>query len=158
LRKLSRQDPKKLMLIDSRAHLGKFCFGCLKGNRTEFSKALGMSSDQTWVARQAVELLANRNRVTAFCTEGEDGIAVARPAKSIESVPGIRVQGPIDIVGAGDSATSGIVASLIAGADPIEAACVGNLVASITVQQIGVTGTASPEQVLNRLRESECQE
>jgi len=29
----------------------------------------------------------------------------------------------------------------------------GCLVASITVQQIGVTGTASPEQVLNRLNE-----
>jgi len=158
LRKLCRQDPKKLMLIDSRAHLGKFCFGCLKGNRTEFSRALGMSSDQTWVARQAVELLANRNRVPAFCTEGEDGIAVARPAKSVESVPGVRVRGPVDIVGAGDSATSGIVASLIAGADPLEAACVGNLVASITVQQIGTTGTATPEQVLNRLRESASEE
>jgi sugar/nucleoside kinase (ribokinase family) len=64
----------------------------------------------------------------------------------------------VDIVGAGDSATSGIVASLIAGADPLEAACVGNLVASITVQQIGTTGTATPEQVLNRLRESASEE
>ncbi|HND52485.1 MAG TPA: PfkB family carbohydrate kinase, partial [Pirellulaceae bacterium] len=50
----------------------------------------------------------------------------------------------------GDSATAGIVASLLAGASPEEAAAVGNLVASITVQQLGTTGTASPAQVRER--------
>jgi sugar/nucleoside kinase (ribokinase family) len=60
------------------------------------------------------------------------------------------VEGPVDIVGAGDSATSGIVTSLLSGADETEAAVVGNLVASITVQQIGTTGVASPSQILAR--------
>jgi sugar/nucleoside kinase (ribokinase family) len=53
-------------------------------------------------------------------------------------------------VGAGDSATAGIVSALLAGATRLEAAAVGNLVASITVQQLGTTGTASPAQVLAR--------
>jgi sugar/nucleoside kinase (ribokinase family) len=69
-------------------------------------------------------------------------------------VPGYPVSGPVDIVGAGDSATAGIVSALLAGASAIEAAAMGNLVASITVQQLGVTGTASPEQVLARWKES----
>jgi sugar/nucleoside kinase (ribokinase family) len=56
----------------------------------------------------------------------------------------------VDIVGAGDSATSGIVLSLLAGATEVEAAAVGNLVASITVQQLGTTGTATPDQVVER--------
>jgi sugar/nucleoside kinase (ribokinase family) len=34
-----------------------------------------------------------------------------------------------------------------------EAAAFGNLVASITIQQIGTTGTASPQQVRQRWRE-----
>lgn len=58
-------------------------------------------------------------------------------------------------MGAGDSVTGGLVPSLCSGASPVEAAVVGNLVASITVQQIGTTGTASPEQVLKRFSEWE---
>jgi sugar/nucleoside kinase (ribokinase family) len=65
-------------------------------------------------------------------------------------VPGIRVPPPIDVVGAGDSVMAGIVAALCCGATPVEAATVGNLVASITVQQIGTTGTATRAQVLAR--------
>ena len=58
------------------------------------------------------------------------------------------VSGAIDIVGAGDSVTAGIVSSLAAGASAMEAALIGNLAASITIRQIGTTGTASPKQVL----------
>ena len=65
-------------------------------------------------------------------------------------MPGYPVSGPVDIVGAGDSASSGILLSLLAGATDMEAAAVGNLVASITVQQLGTTGTASPQQVIER--------
>lgn len=79
---------------------------------------------------------------------------IVRPAGEQVPVPGFPVSGPIDVVGAGDSATSGIVAALLSGASDLEAATVGNLVASITVQQIGTTGTASPAQVVARWREA----
>jgi sugar/nucleoside kinase (ribokinase family) len=49
--------------------------------------------------------------------------------------------------------TAGLVSALCAGATFAEAAVVGNVVASITVQQIGVTGTATPEQVRERFDE-----
>jgi sugar/nucleoside kinase (ribokinase family) len=57
------------------------------------------------------------------------------------------VEGPIDIVGAGDSTIAGLTAALCAGAALHEAAVVGNLVASVTIQQIGTTGTATRAQV-----------
>ena len=60
------------------------------------------------------------------------------------------VEGPIDPTGAGDSATAGAVLSLCAGATLPEAAVVGNLVASITIQQLGTTGTATAEQLIAR--------
>jgi sugar/nucleoside kinase (ribokinase family) len=66
-------------------------------------------------------------------------------------IPGVKVTGPIDPTGAGDSATAGAVLTLASVGTPAEAALVGNLVASITVQQLGTTGTASPQQVLDRL-------
>jgi sugar/nucleoside kinase (ribokinase family) len=75
---------------------------------------------------------------------------VAQPDGSLSRSPAQPVRGPIDIVGAGDSATSGIVASLLRGASDFEAADVANLVAGITIQQLGTTGTATPQQVLAR--------
>ena len=44
---------------------------------------------------------------------------------------------------------------MVSGAEAVEAAAFGNLVASITIQQIGTTGTASPEQVRARWRDVE---
>jgi sugar/nucleoside kinase (ribokinase family) len=68
-------------------------------------------------------------------------------------VPAYAVRGPIDIVGAGDSTSAAIACAVAAGAGLEEAAAFGNLVASVTIQQLGTTGTASPEQVRERWRE-----
>jgi len=66
-------------------------------------------------------------------------------------VRAVRVPEPTDPTGAGDSATAGAVLALCAGATPPEAALVANLVASITVQQLAKTGTASPAELGRRL-------
>ena len=86
-----------------------------------------------------------------FVTLGEDGLLVIDD-DGCRHLPGIRLPGPVDTVGAGDSVTAGIVSALAAGAILDEAGLVGNLVASITVRQLGVTGTASPGQVLEALK------
>ena len=64
--------------------------------------------------------------------------------------PGYKTSEPIDIVGAGDSVLAGCGISLCVGASPAEAAYIGNLIGSITIEQIGTTGTATPEQLLRR--------
>jgi bifunctional ADP-heptose synthase (sugar kinase/adenylyltransferase) len=149
LAEFSREQPENLIYVDSRAFLSRFGFGTLKGNRSEILAAAGGDSG----VERAVEKLAARTGRPVFCTVGEEGCLVSRPAGETTLVPGYRVSGPVDIVGAGDSATSGIVLSLLSGGSEIEAAAVANLVASITVQQIGTTGTATPQQVLDRWRE-----
>jgi bifunctional ADP-heptose synthase (sugar kinase/adenylyltransferase) len=65
-------------------------------------------------------------------------------------LPAIPVEGPIDIVGAGDTVNAAVGAALCAGASLKEAGFLGNLVASIVIQQIGVTGTANAAQVMER--------
>jgi bifunctional ADP-heptose synthase (sugar kinase/adenylyltransferase) len=179
LRDLAQENPQKFLYIDSRQFLKEFDFGVLKGNRAELLRAAkgsgvfgvmddpagkvvdakdsrprGEMTDQT--VREAALLLASRTGRPVFCTMGEQGILVTEPMQSPQLVLGIPLTGPVDIVGAGDAATSGIVTSLLAGASPLEAAAVGNLVASITVQQLGTTGTASPEQVRRRWQEAQA--
>ena len=150
LRKLTEQTPEKLIYIDSRAHLAEFAFGVLKGNRLEVIEAIGGSAETDDEVEQAARKLVKKTGKTVFVTTGEDGILVAQRDGTLSRSDGYRAEGEIDIVGAGDSASSGIVPSLLSGATPIEAADVGNLVASITVQQLGITGTASPSQLINR--------
>ncbi|MBX3414120.1 MAG: hypothetical protein KF708_15640 [Pirellulales bacterium] len=153
---LADRQPEKLMFVDSRAFIHKFTRGTLKPNLNECLRALGRAaSEDPQVGRAAAVELSQKTGLRMFCTLGERGMLVVRPHADPVEVPAVEVAGPIDIVGAGDSATSGIVASLLSGADEIEAATVGNLVASITIQQLGTTGTASPEQVVARCRESQ---
>ena len=100
----------------------------------------------------AAAVLARLAGRPVFCTCGEEGILLADPGRRGDSarrvrIAGYPVDGPTDPVGAGDSTSAGIVCARAAGATPEQAAAFGCLVASITVQQIGTTGTATPEQV-----------
>src|SRR5690348_15857086 len=81
-------------------------------------------------------------------SRGPLGAVVTVPA--ITRVPGVALTGPLDTTGAGDSVTAGAVLALAAGATLPEAALVGMLVASITVQQLATTGVATPDQVIGR--------
>lgn len=153
LARLAEEEPAKLIFVDSRRFLGDFECGTLKGNRSEVLAAAGGAAGGEVAA--ALARLAAKTGRTAYCTQGEAGILVAEPGADPVITPGCPVPGPIDIVGAGDAATSGIVCGLLCGASALEAAALGNLVASITIQQLGTTGTASPEQV--RQRWAECE-
>ena len=149
LARLSAEQPDKLIFVDSRRFLGKFGFGVLKGNRSEVVRTAGEGD----AVESSLGALARKTGRPAYCTLGEQGILVAEPKRGIALARGMPVSGPLDIVGAGDAATSGIVTALLAGASALEAAELGNLVASITIQQLGATGTASPQQVRARWNE-----
>ena len=154
LGELSKSNADRLVFIDSRNQLNRFDFGVLKGNGAEISAAVGRSEADDQTVREASTLLATKTGQPVYCTLGPDGVLVARPGLSYDVVPGFPTDGPIDICGAGDSVTSGIVCSWLVGAGPLEAALIGNLVASITVQQLGTTGTATPKQILERWLEA----
>jgi len=156
LRRLADEHPGKLVYVDSRARIGAFDFATLKGNIHELTSATGHDAEQGVVsATEAAGQLSQRTGRPVFCTLGDQGLLVVEPGQTPHVEPPVTVDGPIDIVGAGDSATGGIVTSLLSGANCIEAASVANLVASITIQQIGTTGTARPCQV--RARWAACQ-
>ncbi len=151
--KCAKQHAEKLFFVDSRHQLQRFSFGVLKGNRSEVGEAAGCPISDDASARAATLTLARQTNRPAFCTMGEAGLLGALPEGETFQAPGVQVVGPVDIVGAGDSATAALVASLLAGGSPEEAAEVANLTASITVQQLGETGTASPSQILARWEE-----
>jgi sugar/nucleoside kinase (ribokinase family) len=86
----------------------------------------------------------------AVIKKGEHGAALFGSGVAF-SCPAYPVSEVVDPTGAGDSATAGAVLALSSRATPAEAALVANLVASITVQQLATTGTASPAELMPRL-------
>jgi rfaE bifunctional protein kinase chain/domain len=156
LAEMGRAVPARMILADSRERIGTFQFVWLKPNQTECVRAvLSVAEGPEQVQHCAIEL-ARRCKRPVFCTRGVEGILVvdSRVAcEQIAEVPAYPVSGPIDIVGAGDSASAAIVSAVAAGASLEDAAAFANLVASITIQQIGTTGTATPEQIRQRWRE-----
>jgi rfaE bifunctional protein kinase chain/domain len=151
LAELGQANPQRLILADSRERIGLFRGVALKPNRQECLKAVG----EALPLEVAVGRLAERCGRAVLCTVGEHGILLADARSPGEPVlvPAYPVTGPIDVVGAGDSTSAGIVCAVAAGASLAEAAAFGNLVASITIQQLGTTGTATPEQVRQRLQQ-----
>ena len=95
-----------------------------------------------------VQLRADVNGAVCI-TRGVSGMIVSDPEPTV--IRGVSIDGPLDITGAGDSATSGAVLALASGASLPEAALIGNLVDSITIQQLNKTGTARPEELPPRL-------
>jgi len=150
---IGRERPDRVIAADSRVRIGEFCDVIVKPNAYEATRAIHPVRPQVTVDRATAEksgrLLCQRTGRPVFLTIGVDGILVF-DHDQMTHVPGVRVSGPIDIVGAGDSTMAGIVSALCSGATLVEAAQVGNLVASITIQQIGTTGTATRQQVIER--------
>lgn len=157
--RIAPEYPETAFFVDSRVRIGEYRNVMTKPNKYEAVDAVegdarpdmsasSVTADQAKAA--AVELRRRTGR-PVFLTAQEDGVFVVD--EGVRQVPAVRVEGDIDPVGAGDSCSAGIVSALCAGASTEEAALMGNVVASITVQKIGQTGTASPEEVLARFEE-----
>lgn len=153
LMRLAREHGDTVFLADSRARIGSFRHVIIKPNQQEAATALGArrAGSGSSLEGQARQLAQATGR-PVFVTLSERGMLVAS-GTDVEQVAGVSVSGPVDPVGAGDTTSAVIVASLAAGATPVEAAAVANLAASLTVQQIGTTGTASPQEIRQRHRE-----
>jgi len=139
------QDSPLFVLADSREWIGKFRNLCVKPNASEAEK---------WVPGGDPRMLAELVKGPVLLTRGEAGITLAEvgdsEARTISAYP---VSGPVDPCGAGDSCSAAIACAMAAGTSLEVAAAFGNLIASITVRQLGVTGIAPPDAVRARWRE-----
>jgi sugar/nucleoside kinase (ribokinase family) len=162
---LGERDPSKFVLADSREQIALFRNVCVKPNEREITDSVDwcMWEPESEAEDKAFALAHSTGR-HVFVTRGANGIFLPTPWKRNGNsegsgafvVPSFPVSGPIDICGAGDSTSAGITSAMVSGATHEQAAAFGNLVASITIQQLGVTGTAPPEKVRARWREVEA--
>jgi len=139
---LAGKYPQKVFLADSRKRVHLFRKVILKPNRDEAEAAshslLGV-----------VDFPALRRQLEAnilIVTHGPKGALVIQDGKEAWAETR-QVENPVDICGAGDSFAAACALALSVTGDPVTAARLGNLAASVTIMKKG-TGTASPEEIL----------
>jgi rfaE bifunctional protein kinase chain/domain len=138
--------PSLPVIADSRRGLADFrCM--LKMNLAELTRLLGGSAITPDEAGHAAAQLAQQKGKPVFVTMAERGIIGADAEWKIEAAPSHPLRGPIDVVGAGDSATANLGAALAAGATMREAMELAMAAASIVVHQLGTTGAARLEEM-----------
>lgn len=145
----ARENPDRIFFADSRTRVGKFWNVMIKPNEKEAREAVGSNELAEDELLRALHAQSSR---PVFLTKGALGISVF-DGREVKHAPALPVSEPIDPVGAGDSATAAIVASLCAGATLWEAAEIANLVASVTIRKLGATGAATCAEVLGAFQE-----
>ncbi len=149
----AQRNPQVIFWVDSRDRLDQFRHVMVKSNDFE---AMGLRQPPPGTTVDEAQLLSaakrlrTENNAPIAVTCGPRGVLISDPDWTW--VPGVRLDGPIDTTGAGDSFNAGAVLALSAGATFGEAALVANLVASITIEHLGATGFARPDQLPERLQ------
>ncbi|MFA6562964.1 MAG: PfkB family carbohydrate kinase [Verrucomicrobiia bacterium] len=141
---IAAKRPGLLIIADSRRGLKGYPPVTFKMNAAELSALTGAANK---LAIEEIELLAGsvarRHGRSVFVTLAERGLLGATPTGQVAHVPALPVRGPIDIVGAGDSVTANLTASLAAGATLRESLEMAAIASSVVIHQLGTTGVAT---------------
>ena len=146
----AREHPEKPILVDSRAFAAEFKNMYVKCNNYELMKYCGMPGSP----ENFDDVIAGGNKLkemtgrSVFITRNKDGIAVFDDG--LTSVPAYPPKGEIDVCGAGDASNAGIALGLALGLTCAESALIACAVSSVTIEQIGTTGTSTPAQAKER--------
>jgi rfaE bifunctional protein kinase chain/domain len=136
------------VLADSRNGFAAYPPLIFKMNRDEFAAATGTDpNDETESIQKRLEAFVQIHKKPVFVTLACGGILGIQPGEPACWTGSLPLRGPIDVVGAGDSVTAALAASLAAGASTLEAMELSMLAASLTVHQLGTTGTATPADI-----------
>ena len=138
------------VIADSRDRASQFTGVTLKPNEIEGARAVGIDVLQSGDINEyssIAQKLACQNKGQVFMTVGANGSLVTE-GESVWHIPAHKIDGPVDIVGAGDSSLSGFSLAVAAsGANLQEAACIAGLCSEVTIQQLHTTGTAPAEKI-----------
>jgi rfaE bifunctional protein kinase chain/domain len=141
----------KTVIVDSRYNIDKYSHCILKPNEVECWRAV--YHDERYLNASyedfcyAAETLANNNSALVFCTLGGRG-SVVTMGFGVTKIDAVKCEPPIDICGAGDTTLSAFASAFSCSASVENAARFASFASAVTIKKIGVTGTASPEEIL----------
>lgn len=140
------------VICDSRYNIGKYTDCILKPNEVECWRAVygndGFINATEEEFLKAADNLAIKNNAKVFCTLGDKGSYVTDGKNGVR-VGAKKLSGELDICGAGDTSLSAFSLAVCAEAPLSKAAALAGLASAVTVKKIGMTGTATAEEIEN---------
>lgn len=140
---------KMPVIVDSRNRIGLYKNAIIKPNEIEACACLQIPAD-TVLQPNGPQNIAQKLEVLtghpALVTLGEQG-AVWCENSVCTHVPALPVAPPIDFVGAGDAFLAGFSLAYTQQLTPETALRFANMVSAITIKKLGITGTATPQEM-----------
>jgi rfaE bifunctional protein kinase chain/domain len=142
--------PATVFVVDGK-HLLKHFRGMVAKVASEDTRYLpgvprGTEGDpDSW--EECVRALHAQAGRAVFLTMGREGM-LAFDGVGMHHIPAPIARGPVDSVGAGDTAVASLACALAAGGTALEAATIASLAASVSIHKLLQTGTATPGEIL----------
>ena len=137
----------KKVVVDAQRDLTDYKgISSMTPNLPDTQKSVGFQLTNISDMEKAGDILLKETGAEAILiTCGADGMFVAEPGEKYTKIPVFNKSEVFDVTGAGDTVTAVYSLALAAGADPVYAALIGNVAASIVVKQWGCATTTVSE-------------
>ncbi|MBE6612595.1 MAG: sugar kinase [Ruminococcaceae bacterium] len=134
------------VIADSRSNGHRYHNVILKPNEQECRGALiALGAEPTTDDAENGEMLSRLTGCRVMLTLGERGSLWV--AGKLHHIAPFRYDGPVDFCGAGDAFLSAFASFTAAGVSPDKAGRYASAASSVTIRKLGVTGTASREEI-----------
>ncbi len=138
---------KKIIVVDAQRDLSEYKnVTSMTPNLPDTQKSVGFFIENEEDMKKAGDkLLAQTNAGSILITCGADGMFVTEHNQKYTKIPVFNKSEVFDVTGAGDTVTAVYTLALAAGANPVYAAIIGNIAASLVVRQFGCATTTEAE-------------
>ena len=137
----------KIIVVDAQRDLSVYKnVTSMTPNLPDTQKSVGFFIENEEDMKKAGDkLLAQTNAGSILITCGADGMFVTEHNQKYTKIPVFNKSEVFDVTGAGDTVTAVYTLALAAGANPVYAAIIGNIAASLVVRQFGCATTTEAE-------------
>ncbi|MBR1681402.1 bifunctional hydroxymethylpyrimidine kinase/phosphomethylpyrimidine kinase, partial [bacterium] len=145
----------KVVIVDAQKDLDKYKnVTSMTPNLPDTQKYTGIElTSQEKIIEAGKKITDQTNAKSVLITCGSDGMISVNSDGSADIIPVFNRSRVFDVTGAGDTVTALYSMGLAVGAEPLYAAVIGNIAASIVIKQFGCATTTVDElmQALNNI-------
>lgn len=142
----------KVIVVDAQKDLSNYKnVTSMTPNLPDTQKFVGYELDSfEKITKAGNEIISDTNAKAVLITCGSDGMVVVNSDGTAEKIPVFNRSKVFDVTGAGDTVTAIYTLGLAIGAEPVYAAVIGNIAASIVIKQFGCA-TTTVDEILETL-------
>ena len=139
----------KVIVVDAQKDLDKYKnVTSMTPNLPDTQKFTGIElTDSEQIIKAGRKIIEETDAKSVLITCGSDGMVIVDKNLGSDIIPVFNRSKVFDVTGAGDTVTAIYTMGLAVGAEPLYAAVMGNIAASIVIKQFGCATTTTDEMI-----------